>query len=290
MWIFSGILAGVICLFLLIVVIRDSNRFVPVHYRISDPRIRKKLRIVLVADLHNKSYGKGNEKLLAAIDAAGPDVILSAGDLMTSVPGESMEVAEAFVEKLSQRYPFYYGNGNHEYRIYHETEKYGTMGEEYRRVLQTCGVCLLENETAELRACAVRIAGLDLPQEHYKKFRESQLPLSELFALLGPCRKDEFTILLAHNPAFFESYAEWGADLTLSGHVHGGVMRLPYLGGVLSTSLRLFPKYDGGLFEIGSRKLIVSRGLGSHTVPIRVFNPAELVIIDLEPEPGGGIL
>lgn len=284
MWFFLGALVGAACLFLIVVMIRDSNRFVPVRYRFGDPRIRRKLRIVLLSDLHNKSYGKDNEKLLSAIGEAGPDLILSAGDLMTSVPEKSMEVAERLVEKLAARYPFYYGNGNHEYRIYHEEEKYGGMGKEYRSVLETCRIRLLENETAQLPLYGIRIAGLDLRREHYKKFKEGELPPSEINELLGTCQEDWFTILIAHNPAFFESYAAWGADLTLSGHVHGGVMRLPFLGGVLSTSFRLFPKYDGGLFTIGSKAMVVSRGLGSHTIPIRVFNPAELVIIDLEPE------
>lgn len=284
MWIFFGILAGALCLLVIAATIRDSNRFVPVYYRAADARIRKKLRVILLADLHNKSYGRRNEKLISAIDAAAPDLILSAGDLMTSVPDEPMEVAEAFVEDLAARYPVYYGNGNHEYRIYHEEEKYGQMGAQYRSVLKKSGVRLLENETAELPEFGIRIAGLDLGQEYYKKFKEDVLSPSGLKAMLGACREDSYTILLAHNPVFFESYAAWGADLTLSGHVHGGVMRLPFLGGVLSTSFRPFPKYDGGLFQIGAKKMIVSRGLGSHTVPIRIFNPAELVIIDLEPE------
>lgn len=284
MWIFFGTLICAACLFLIVVMVRDSNRFVPVHYQISDPRIRKKLRIVLLSDLHNKSYGKENEKLLSAIADAAPDLVLSAGDLMTSVPEKSMKPAEQLVERLAARYPFYYGNGNHEYRIYHEEEKYGGMGKEYRGVLEKCRVRLLENETVQLPAYGIRIAGLDLSREHYKKFKEDELPVSEIDKMLGACDPDQFTILIAHNPAFFESYAAWGADLTLSGHVHGGVMRLPFLGGVLSTSLRLFPKYDGGFFKIGSKAMVVSRGLGSHTIPIRVFNPAELVIIDLGPE------
>lgn len=284
MWIIFGVLICAVCLFLIVVMIRDSNRFVPLQYQISDPRIRKKLRLVLLADLHNKSYGKENEKLLTAIADAQPDLILSAGDLMTSVPEHSMAVAEHLVEQLAARYPFYYGNGNHEYRIYHEEEKYGGMGKEYRSVLERCNVRLLENETVQLQSYGVRIAGLDLSHEYYKKFKEGELPLSEINELLGACSGDWFTILIAHNPVFFESYAAWGADLTLSGHVHGGVMRLPFLGGVLSTSFRLFPKYDGGLFKIGKKTMVVSRGLGSHTIPVRIFNPAELVIIDLWPE------
>ena len=101
---------------------------------------------------------------------------------------------------------------------------------------------------------------------------------------LGKADKDAFSLLLAHNPVWFEDYAAWGADLTLSGHVHGGVVRLPFLGGVLSTSFRLFPKYDGGYFTKEGKHMIISRGLGAHTIPLRLFNPAELVVIELEPQ------
>lgn len=283
MEIIFGALAVAFGIAILVCIVRDSNRFVTVHYRVADRRIKKKQRIVLLADLHNKSYGKDNEKLLSAIDRAAPDLVVSAGDLITSVPGQSMEVAERLVERLAGRYPFYYGNGNHECRIYHDKKKYKGMGKEYRGVLAKCRVCLLENRAAELPACGIRFVGLDLKQTHYRKLKEGELSLSELQRMLGSCREDCYTVLIAHNPAFFDSYAAWGADLTLSGHVHGGIMRLPFLGGVLSTSLRLFPKYDGGMFEKGQKKMIISRGLGSHTVPLRLFNPAELVVIDLEP-------
>ena len=102
--------------------------------------------------------------------------------------------------------------------------------------------------------------------------------------LLGESRKDYFTILLAHNPDYFPEYDAWGADLVLSGHVHGGLMRLPLLGGVVSPATRLFPKYDGGLFEGKNGKMILGRGLGTHTLPIRIFNPGELIVVELEPE------
>lgn len=283
MWKILGILFLLICLFFIAVMIYDSNRFVTVKYSIADARICKRTRIVLLADLHNKKYGRNNAELLAAIDASCPDLILSAGDLMTSVKGKSMETAERLVQELAAKYPFYYANGNHEYRIYHDEETYGSMGQEYRSALKEAGVCLLENESAALPDLGIRILGLDLPVELYKKFREVRISTTLLEKMIGRPKEGTYDILLAHNPAFFESYADWGADLTLSGHVHGGVMRLPGLGGVLSTSLTLFPKYDGGLFERNQKRMIVSRGLGSHTIPIRIFNPAELVVIDLEP-------
>lgn len=284
MRIILGALFCAVCLFFVIVMVYDSNRFVTVPYRLRNPKIRKKVRLILLADLHNKQYGKENEKLLAAIEETSPDLILCAGDLMTSVPGKSMEPAEEFVKRLAEKYPFYYANGNHEYRIYHDREKFGSMGDEYRRFLKKCKVCLLENETACLPAFGLKVVGLDLTREHYHRFKDGNLSLEELESMIGKYDDNIYTILLAHNPAFFDSYVKWGADLVLSGHVHGGVMRLPGVGGVLSTSFRLFPKYDGGIFEKGQKKMIISRGLGSHTIPIRIFNPAELVVIDLEPE------
>lgn len=99
--------------------------------------------------------------------------------------------------------------------------------------------------------------------------------------LLGRPDPEKFSLLIAHNPDFFETYADWGADLVVSGHVHGGLMRLPVLGGVISPAIRLFPAYDGGEFRKGKAAMILGRGLGTHTLPIRIFNPGELVVIDL---------
>ena len=150
--------------------------------------------------------------------------------------------------------------------------------------LRRAGVVLLENESALLPETGIRIFGVEIDMDYYKKLRKSVMKVSYLNSLLGrPCA-DEYNILLAHNPDYFQAYAGWGADLVLSGHVHGGIMRLPVLGGVLSPALRLFPRYDGGLYEEGKSKMVLGRGLGTHTLPIRVFNPGELIVVRLEPE------
>ena len=116
-------------------------------------------------------------------------------------------------------------------------------------------------------------------------------PLSQevLKEKLGSCEEQRFEILLAHNPIYFSEYVEWGADLILSGHVHGGVAKIPFLGGVIAPSFQLFPKYDGGKFqELGKdgriKTMILSRGLGAHTIPIRIFNPGELVVVKIQKE------
>ena len=90
--------------------------------------------------------------------------------------------------------------------------------------------------------------------------------------------------MLAHNPEYFANYAKYGADLILSGHVHGGVVRLPFVGGCASPAIRLFPKYSDGLYTLQNKKMVVSCGLGSHTIPMRIFNPGELTVISLKPE------
>ena len=100
---------------------------------------------------------------------------------------------------------------------------------------------------------------------------------------LGDKNEDRYTVLLAHNPDYFKKYSKWGADLTLSGHLHGGLVRFPLLGGMASPGVRFFPKYSGGVYRKNIRHLIVSRGLGTHTIPLRLFDPGELVVIDFEP-------
>ncbi|MDE6892596.1 MAG: hypothetical protein K2P50_12455, partial [Lachnospiraceae bacterium] len=109
------------------------------------------------------------------------------------------------------------------------------------------------------------------------------MEVSYLDRLIGRPDKSRATVLIAHNPRYFEVYAGWGADFVVSGHVHGGLMRLPFLGGVISPALKLFPKYDGGEFHEGKSTLILGRGLGTHTLPIRIFNPGEVVVIDAAP-------
>jgi hypothetical protein len=98
--------------------------------------------------------------------------------------------------------------------------------------------------------------------------------------MIGKPNDDSFRLLLAHHPCYFDAYAGWGADLTLSGHLHGGIVRLPFFGGVVSPQIRLFPRYDKGMYTMDGKKMIVSAGLGSHTIKLRINNPPELIIID----------
>ncbi|MBO5208641.1 MAG: metallophosphoesterase [Lachnospiraceae bacterium] len=282
LFIILGICAAIICFFLL-VMCYDCNRFVNVEYEVQSEKLTKEYNFVLLSDLHNKSFGKDNEKLLREIKNLAPDAILVAGDMMTAQKGEKFQIALCFMEQLAKEYPIYYGMGNHEYRAGLYPEQYGNMYEEYMNGLHTCGIDPLINETVNLPSANISVCGLQMDRCFYKRFRKYPMKEEYLREVLGNPQQDKFQILIAHNPEYFEEYAKWGADLVVSGHVHGGLMRLPYLGGVVSPKLTLFPKYDGGRFKEGNSEMILSRGLGTHTLPIRIFNPGELIMIRLRP-------
>lgn len=275
------IVVGVICLS---VTAFDCNRFVTVTYALKSDKVTKPCRMVLLSDLHNKSFGKDNSRLIKRIDALAPDEILVAGDMLTATDGHDYSPALQLMEHLAGKYRIHYGMGNHEYRLGLYPEEYPGMYEGYLQGLRSAGIEPLINERTYLPAWNVDVCGVQIDRRFYKHFRKAGMETSYLTKLLGDPREDAFQILIAHNPAYFETYGDWGADLVVSGHVHGGIMRLPVLGGVLSPSLTLFPKYDGGRFERGKSTMILSRGLGSHTLPLRIFNPGELVVIDLVPD------
>ena len=126
----------------------------------------------------------------------------------------------------------------------------------------------------------IRITGLSLPSRYFG-VRHKTLDTQIVHLLVKAPDPDHFQILLAHSPTHHAAYDAWGADLTISGHYHGGQVRLPLIGGVISTGWTLFPKYDMGMYALKNGKLIVSAGLGTHTIPLRINNPPEAVYITL---------
>ncbi len=277
---------GVALLVLVWIMLYDSNRFVVSVHVVTDSggRIRKPCRAVVLADLHNKCYGRDNERLLAAIREYCPDMILVAGDIPTAKPGAALDVAIRLMEELSRDYPVYYANGNHEHRMKLYPEVYGGMGEAYGRALEEMGVCRLVNAHIDLPEYGLALYGAEIDRFYYKRFGVQKMEDSYLSSTLGKPSPAMFNVLLAHNPDYFPQYARWGADLVLSGHVHGGMVRVPFWNrGVVSPNIRLFPRYDGGDFQEGQARMLVSRGLGMHTIPIRLFNPGELLVLDFQP-------
>ncbi|MBO4458555.1 MAG: metallophosphoesterase [Butyrivibrio sp.] len=264
------------------VIYHDTHNFVVRSYDLESDKIKGDMTFVLLSDLHGYKFGKNNEKLVDAITAINPDAILCAGDLFTADKHErpiKFEPGFELASRLSEKFPFYYGNGNHEYRLKIWTSAYGNFYDRYKSRLKKYGVVFLENESVEIKDKNIRITGLDLNMDYYRKVVKKEMEPGFLNRTLGGSSKKEFQILIAHNPQYFKEYAQWGADLTVSGHVHGGIVRIPGIGGVISPSISLFPKYDGGHFEIDKKHLVLSRGLGTHTIQVRMFNPCEVDVI-----------
>ncbi len=268
---------------LLAVGIIDGNRFVTVRVELAISNLSKECRFVLISDLHDKVYGSQNDKVIDAVHKINPDFIVLAGDLVTSQVNEDMTPGIELVKALSSRYRIYYGLGNHESKMQEDTERFGDKFDQLMRAVDGRNVRVLQNESVDLPEYNIRMTGLDLDLDYFAHFRIKKMKENYLQETLPECDDRKCNILIAHNPDYFEDYARWGAQLVLSGHVHGGIMRLPVLGGVIAPSYKIFPKYDGGVYRSGAAVMLLGRGLGSHTLPFRFFNPAELYEVVLKP-------
>lgn len=249
-------------------------------------KITRDWTFVFLSDLHENTFGRDNERLLAAIDAVKPDAVLSGGDLIVTKKGRAKTaVSEALLARLAARYPVYCGNGNHENRMVWNRKEYGGNYERYIGRLKEMGIICLSDQSAVLKK-EVRISAVNLDPCFYKKANSGKLASMEpeyVEKKLGPAAgKDCFQILLAHSPLFFDAYRKWGADLTLSGHFHGGTIRIPGLGGVMTPQYQFFLPVCVGTHEREGRYMAVSRGLGTHSINIRLNNRPQLLAIRLK--------
>ena len=245
------------------------------------PEAFDKTRFVFLTDLHNHCFGQGNERLLEAIRGAEPEFILIGGDMIISRHPRYNNRTKEFLCRLAEEYPVYYTNGNHEENRKRATREGREEQKRYEWDLRKAGVRFLHNEVVylEKKGSRIAVAGLEPPALYYKKGRIRRMNQEVMNCLLK--KPEKFTILLAHTPFYFQNYADWGADLVLSGHVHGGMIRLPLIGGVASPQYTLFPKYDAGVYTRDGSLMLLSRGLGLHTLPIRMWNRPELSVICL---------
>ena len=235
-------------------------------------------KIVQLSDLHNKEFGEGNKKLLNKINKIHPDMVVITGDMLNNTQEiqNNGGVLIKLLENLNNNYPIYYVTGEHEEGLYYEDKnKYGKEGtkEAYEEKLEKLDVTILNDvqTTITRQKAEINLYGL---KEHLSGDIQIKERLSET-------TEKEVNILLSHRPFYFEEYADWGADLVFSGDTHGGMIQLPFIGGVISTE-GLLPEYDGGLFQQGNSTMIVSRGLGNNPIPLRINNRPEIVVVTLQ--------
>jgi hypothetical protein len=273
-----------VIVFFTVVGIIDGNRFETVYEEFDVPNLDKECHFVMISDVHNKVYGDKNDKVIDEIKKINPDFIIIAGDLVTSKPSEDITPGIELIKNLSRDYKIYYGLGNHETKIKQERDRFGDKFDKLKSEIASPNVIILENSAANIPKYNIRITGLELDLKYFAHFSIRKMDESYMNDTLSECDSKKCNLLIAHNPDYFKEYARWGADLVLSGHVHGGIMRLPLVGGVIAPSYILFPEYDGGVFREGSSAMLLGRGMGSHTIPFRFFNPAQLYDVRLKPQ------
>ncbi len=237
-------------------------------------------KLLILSDLHKKRYGDNYNNIMPYCECADPDYIFFLGDLY-SRDETDMKPKAAFLARLREIAPTYYIIGNHE-----------LFQPDCLRALcirlEKLGVQVLRNRKVTLsrEGQEIDLYGLQLPLRYYINsdwsYRGLPVPTVEyLEKCLGKPDKDRCSFLLAHDPFFFESYARWGADVTFSGHCHGGIVRMPIVGGLLSPERKFFPKYTKGIYKSElfgeDRKLVVTAGLGK----FRVNNPSEVLVCTL---------
>lgn len=287
------VLIGIISVIVIIYLLwqnQELKKFQVTRYEMESSKAAGEINIAVVSDLHSFTYGVGNKPLVKALKDAAPDLVLIPGDLIVTAKTEKYGIALDFARALcALRIPVFFSNGNHESKAGMPGSDSYAAYRQYEKKLVQAGVKILNNESLEIavKGTRIRISGLELPLSCYKKGRKPHLEKSALNSLLGKASKSQLQLLLAHHPAFAEQYAAWGADLTVCGHNHGGLVCIPGLGSVISPQFVLFPKYDAGEFTVQGRKIYISRGLGTHTFHIRVFNRAELLVITIKPKKEG---
>lgn len=267
----------IVLLFLVIVfalLIWGGNDIVTSEYYVGSEKIPKDFdgyRIVQISDLHNKEFGKNQNKLVTKVKKANPDLIVITGDIVDRRKWGT-KYMEEFVSQINGIAPIYYVSGNHEVWSF----KY----DEVKKILEKYDVNILDDEVDTIRRgeSEIQIAGIiDTGFED----REEYVP-EILKNLKNKIKSNEYSILLSHRPEHIQDYSEVGYDLVFSGHAHGGQIRLPFIGGIYAPHQGFMPKYTKGVVNMGDTKMVVSRGLGNSVIPIRILNRPEITVTVLK--------
>ena len=230
-------------------------------------------RIVQLSDVHSAVFGKDNAALVDAVIKAQPDIIAITGDLINNdnASGDDMGIATRLVRELVKLAPVYFVTGNHEWDSGRVRDLL-TMFKEY-------GVTVLRNDYTRLTvgAASIVLAGVDDPNGPADMKTPEQLA-SELREREGAA----FTVLLAHRNTSLIRYSRLGLDLVLCGHAHGGMIRVPFKGGLVGPTMEFFPDYTAGVYNENGTTILVSRGIGNYTGLPRFLNNPEISVVILK--------
>ncbi|MES5938742.1 MULTISPECIES: metallophosphoesterase [Bacillus] len=238
------------------------------------PSAFKGFKILQISDLHNKKFGENQNVLIKKVKNLNPDIIVITGDLIDSKSYDA-EISLQVIRELVTVYPVYFVTGNHE----KWSGKYNSLEKELKKY----NVTVLRNEHVSIQKDGqeINLLGIDDPGFTSGNRDEEHIVKSEIRKAKDGMNSDGFKVLLSHRPEFLEAYADEQVDLVLSGHAHGGQVRLPFIGGLVAPNQGIFPTYTAGLYEKQNTSMVVSRGLGNSIIPQRIFNRPELVVVQL---------
>lgn len=248
-----------------------DQRMIVRKYVVESSKIDAPIRLAVLADFHGCDYGDG---LIPAVEALQADAVLLPGDIFDD--GMPWGPSEALVRGLADKWPCYYVTGNHEY--------WSGRVPEICRLVEEAGAIVLDQNCSELTINGQNLNLCGVPDPY--AYVSTEAALSRAAADI---EQEGYTVLLAHRPELIEKYAAYGSfDLVVSGHAHGGQVRIPFLmNGLFAPNQGWFPKYAGGQYEVGGTTMIVSRGLARESTRLpRIFNRPELVLIEISPDAG----
>lgn len=249
------------------------------------PESFNNFKIVQISDTHNDYYGDKLIDLTNKVKKEKPDIIVITGDLVDA-QRYNVENTLEFIDAIKDIAPIYFVYGNHDIGIEGDSH-YTRMVED----LEDRGVIFLniKKDTITIGEDSINIIGIQDPSVVYAIERFAYLESSEekTRAMIEEVLEeieddDDFTLMLAHRPEYFEVYTDYNIDLVLTGHAHGGQFRIPFVGGLYAPNQGLFPKYTSGVHSSNNTEMIISRGLGNSRFPIRIFNTPEIVSITLK--------
>ena len=262
-------LIAAICAFL----IKDSSQTLEIsRYEVASEKLSESFdgfRIVQLSDLHGAEFGDDGMGLVEKVRELEPDIIALTGDFITDE--SDLAAVKKLAERITRLCPVYFVSGNHEFG--------SGFAVELRNILEDAGVKYLSNEyfTISRGEDAILLGGVEDPNAY-----ADMLTPEELAQKMNEAAPAAFKILLGHRNYWMTEYPELPVDLILSGHAHGGLVRIPGVGGLIGTDRHLFPDFVEGKFNNGNYTMIVSRGLGN-SVPIpRIFNRPEIVCVTLK--------
>ena len=247
-------------------------------YTVYHADIQTPLRACVIADVHGYEPETGYASVYARLREYHPDMILIPGDLITSRDRTTIEHALILMKELVQIAPCYLSLGNHELKLLDRS----SAGKELMQHLEQLGVCVLDDSRmmVTVKGQTISIAGYSAERRYYSRFSSDQITYEEFCRSMPEADPEHFQILLAHTPAGEAVYRKWGADLICCGHYHGGVVLVGQIG-LITPQLQFASTRCHGCYEADGSYMVVSGGLGVHSIPLRIFNKPEIVLLDI---------